>query len=101
MDNIPWVLAGIGLILSIVSPIIVWWGSSRYFTGQFEQWKENVRERFDRLQQRIEGIEAMKVRLEDARTEIKELRQIKHEIGGLKSGLSLLKDLIIEGLKKG
>lgn len=90
-SNIGWI---IGLLVTVIGSALAFWGNNRYFTGRFEQWREDVRERFDRIHDRIDGIEVMRDRIETNGREIDKLRELKHDIAGVQKSVSMLVDLI-------
>lgn len=84
----------IGACVTAVSAMLLWWGNNRYFAGRFEQWKEDVKERFERLNSRIEGIEEMRQRMTTCENEVTRNRDIKHDVIGMQKAFQALMDLL-------
>lgn len=81
-----WLLPVAALAFTIITPFLAWWGSSRYFEGQWEQWREHSEEwrigigkRLDAIDYTIQSGSSILVRLERAERDILDLRQFKHE----------------------
>lgn len=83
-----WLLPVATLIMAVATPFLAWWGSSRYFTGQFEQWRANSEEWRHRTDNRLDAIDhtiqagswpALVVRVARTEQDVLELRRWKHE----------------------
>jgi hypothetical protein len=52
------IIAAVALIVSVISPVLIWYGAFRYFLGGFERWQkdsEKWRESIDKWMARIEA----------------------------------------------
>lgn len=45
------------LVLAIISPMLAWWGSSRYFNGRFEEWKRSSEDWRRNVDKRLDGVD--------------------------------------------
>lgn len=80
------------LLLAIVSPVLAWWGSTRYFNGRFEEWRKASDEWRKRMEDKLERFdiagtlratldENVKLRLQTLEREVTALRRWKHTKG--------------------
>ena len=78
-----WVTA-IALGIAIASPILAWWGSSKFFLGAFAEWKHASEEWRKSLGERLNQMEdavtkaGLSLRVERNEKDILDLRGWKH-----------------------
>jgi hypothetical protein len=78
-----WVTA-IALAVAIASPILAWWGSSKFFLGAFGEWKQASEDWRKGLGRRLDEMEAavtkagLSIRIERNERDILDLREWKH-----------------------
>lgn len=84
----------IGACVAAISGVLLWWGNNRYFAGRFDQWQSDVKERFDRLNERLEGIEEMRQRMSTCENETARNRDIRHDVIGMRKAFEALMDLM-------
>ena len=75
------------IVFAILSPMLAWWGASRFFAGQFSEWKRNSDHWRAVTDKRLEAMElalqsssyaVMSSRLQRAEQDILDLREWKH-----------------------
>lgn len=75
------------LIIAVLSPLLAWWGSTRYFAGVVSAqqeaaqiWRQNCEKRLADIEEvlRTNSYSAMLVRMARAEQDITELRGWKH-----------------------
>lgn len=88
--NLEWLLATATFLLAIVSPVLAWWGSNRYFTGRWEeqsvstaQWRVTVEKRMDSIDQMLQtmSFSAVMLRLQRIEEDIERLRSWQESEG--------------------
>lgn len=45
-----WLFPAATMVFTLAAPFLSWWGASRYFSGQFDQWKRTTERRLDDLE---------------------------------------------------
>jgi hypothetical protein len=84
----------LGACVAAVGAMLAWWGNNRYFSGRFDQWQMEVKERFDRFHERIEGIEELKQRVKTLEAEVLRTRDLRHDVIGMTSAFRAMVDLV-------
>jgi hypothetical protein len=82
------------LLVAICSPIVAWWGTTRYFTGKVQQWieanEQATRDWRDEVAARLQALEAhfrnteqavIATKVESITKEVWSLREWKHARG--------------------
>jgi hypothetical protein len=82
-----WLIPAAMLVLAVLSPALAWWGSTRYFAGQFDaqqiatrEWRTGIEKRLDGMDALLQTVSyaAMLERVKRAEQDILDLRQWKH-----------------------
>lgn len=85
-----WIQIAVVVVLAILSPVLAWWGSTRYFVGRFDEWKRHSEEwrrltdvRLDNLDpvKRAELAAQMEQRVKTLEIELDKIRKWRHERG--------------------
>ena len=79
----PWIT----VLFAAISPLLAWWGSTRYFSGRFVEWRKSSDEWRDRVDKRLESFdvgsraaldENIKLRISRLESELDNVREWKH-----------------------
>lgn len=79
-----WATVIAGVVISIATAILSWWGTSRFFMGAFEEWKRASQEWRESLGRRLNEMEnavtkaGLAQRIERSEKDILDLREWKH-----------------------
>lgn len=76
------------LVMALLSPLLAWWGSTRYFAGVMNAqqeaavaWRKDAEKRLGDIEAilRTNSYSAMVVRMDRAEVDIRDLRTWKHQ----------------------
>lgn len=89
------ILSAIGLLVVLLSPILAWWGSSKFFEGRLEQWQANSDSWRAFATQRFETLEATMKTLADAAV-YRRLNVLEENLAAQIDYVSEMKHLVID-----
>lgn len=84
-----WVVPAFMAAMACLSPLLAWWGSSRYFAGSMQAqqeaasaWRKDAERRLAEIESilRANSYSAMLVRMDRAEKDLDDLRRWKHQV---------------------